>query len=114
MVLVLSQDSLVRRNGEDELVRLIERAEAVPSYSVLHEQQLESEDEVKKAVADSGVEGIIVMRPVYDRERSDLRPRQLSAALLLVLGILRVGLSDGVLTGLHQERSSRGGRDEHL
>ena len=74
MVLVLSQDSLVRRNGEDELVKLIQRADVVPSYNVLHEQQLQSEDDVKKAVADSGVDGIIVMRPVYDRDEVSYVP----------------------------------------
>ena len=74
MALVLVQDSLVRRNGEDELVRQIRDAQAVASYTVLPEQELADEDRVREAVAGSGVEGIVVMRPVYDRNETTYVP----------------------------------------
>lgn len=68
MALVLVQDTFVRRAGEDEMVRLIKQAEGVAAYTVLPDRGLENESLVRKAVVDSGVDGIVVMRPVYDRQ----------------------------------------------
>ena len=66
MALVLVQDSLIRRNGEDVLVEEIRQADAVASYTLLPESDLADEDKVRAAVVKSGVEAIIVMRPMYD------------------------------------------------
>lgn len=68
MALVLVQDPFVRRSGEDEMVRQIKRAEAVAAYTVLPDRELEDESRVRSAVAASGVDGIVVMRPVYDQQ----------------------------------------------
>lgn len=68
MALVLVQDRFVRQAGEDEMVRQIKKVEAIASYRVLPERDLDNESLVRKAVAESGVDGIIVMRPVYDRQ----------------------------------------------
>jgi hypothetical protein len=68
MALVLVQDPFVRREGEDEMVRQIRKAQAVASYTVLPDKELESEENVRRAVASSGVDGIVVMRPVYDQQ----------------------------------------------
>lgn len=68
MALVLVQDPLVRRTGEDELVRQIQRVRAVAAYTVLPDKELENDARVREAVASAGVDGIIVMRPVYDQQ----------------------------------------------
>jgi hypothetical protein len=68
MALVLVQDRFVRQAGEDEMVRQIKRAEAIAAYTVLPERELENESRVREVVTASGVDGIIVMRPVYDRK----------------------------------------------
>ena len=70
MALVLVQDSLIRRNGEDVLVEEIRQADAVASYTLLPESDLADEDKVRAAVVKSGVEAIIVMRPMYDEQET--------------------------------------------
>ena len=74
MAMVLVQDASVRRSGEAELVQQIRRANAVPSYSVLNEEQLANEAQVKRAVSESGVDGIVVMRPVYNEQETNYVP----------------------------------------
>jgi len=69
MALLLVQDSLIRRNGEDELVQQIRQVDAVAAYTILPESDLGDEDKVRAAVAKSGVEAIIVMRPMYDEHK---------------------------------------------
>ena len=66
MALVLVQDASVRRVGEDELVRQIQRAEAIPSYRLVEEQDLKDEAKLREAVESSGVDAVVVLRPVYD------------------------------------------------
>lgn len=68
MAMVLVQDSLVRRSGEDEMVRQIRQAKAVASYTLLRDDEMKDENRVRKVVTDSGVDAIIVMRPVYDEQ----------------------------------------------
>ena len=74
MAMIMVDDSLTRRSGEGELVSQIRRAEAVPSYQFIDDGELMDEASLKKAVADSGVEGIIVMRPVSDRQELNYVP----------------------------------------
>ena len=74
MALVLVQDSLIRRNGEDVLVEEIRQADAVASYTLLPESDLADEDKVRAAVVKSGVEAIIVMRPMYDEQETRYVP----------------------------------------
>ena len=69
MALVLVQDSLVRRSGEDEMVRQIRKAKAVASYTVLRDDEMHDEARVRQAVIDSGVDAIIVMRPSTTSKR---------------------------------------------
>ncbi len=70
MALVLVQEPSIRRAGEQALVQQITRAKAVPSYTILNESQLANEEQVKRAVSESGVDGIVVMRPVYNDEET--------------------------------------------
>ena len=79
MTVVLVQDPLLRQRGEDELVRYITKAEAVASYTLMPSQEL-NEDEFKKAVEDSGVEAVIIMRPVGDRQETRYVPGSYPAA----------------------------------
>lgn len=74
MALVLVQDSLIRRNGEDVIVEEIRQADAVASYTFLPESDLADEDKVRAAVVKSGVEAIIVMRPMYDEQETRYVP----------------------------------------
>ena len=74
MALVLVQDSLIRRNGVDVLVEEIRQADAVASYTLLPESDLADEDKVRAAVVKSGVEAIIVMRPMYDEQETRYVP----------------------------------------
>lgn len=67
MALVLVQDASIRRAGESEMVRQI-RGEAIPSYRLLDEQDIQNEDLVREAIEGSGVDGVIVVRPVYDEK----------------------------------------------
>lgn len=68
MALVLVQDPLVRQSGEEALVRRIQRAEAVASYEVLPYEKMEDVEEVERAVEASGVDAVVVMRPISDQE----------------------------------------------
>lgn len=79
MAVVLVQDPLVRQRGENELVRQIRRAEAVASYTLMPSQDLD-EDQFKKAVVDSGVDAVIVMRPVSDEQELRYVPGSYPAA----------------------------------
>ena len=68
MALVLVQDKFVRQAGEEEMVQQIKKAEAIAAYTILPSEQLISESRLKEAVAASGVNGVVVMRPVYDQK----------------------------------------------
>jgi hypothetical protein len=74
MALVLVQDKFVRQAGEDEMVRQVRQAEAIPAYTVLPDRELENESRIREVVAASGVDGIIVMRPVYDQKEVSYVP----------------------------------------
>lgn len=73
MAVVLVQDPLVRQRGEEELVRQITKAEAIASYTVMPSQNLD-ENEFKQAVIDSGVDAVIIMRPVSDKQEVSYVP----------------------------------------
>ena len=79
MAVVLVQDPFVRQRGEEELVKQIRRAEAIASYTVMPDQKLD-ENQFRQAVVDSGVEAVIVMRPVSDREELRYVPGSYPAA----------------------------------
>jgi hypothetical protein len=74
MALVLVQDKFVRQSGEDELVRRIKRADAMASYTVLSDRELANENQLREVVATSGVDGVVVMRPVYDQKEVSYVP----------------------------------------
>lgn len=73
MAVVLVQDPLIRQRGEEELVRQIRRAQAVASYTLMPSQEL-NENEFKQAVEKSGVEAVVIMRPVADRQETRYVP----------------------------------------
>lgn len=74
MALVILQEKFERRAGEDEMVRQIKNVESIAAYTVLPDRGLEDESLVRKAVTESGVNGIIVMRPVYDKNEVSYVP----------------------------------------
>ena len=66
MAVVLVQDPLLRRLAENALVRQIVAAEAVASYRSVPDEDLGDEAKVRERIAASGVDGVVVMRLVYD------------------------------------------------
>ena len=74
MALVLVQDKFVRQSGDEEMVRQIKQADAIASYTVLSDRELANEAQLREVVAASGVDGVIVMRPVYDQQEVSYVP----------------------------------------
>jgi hypothetical protein len=66
MAVVLVQDPLLRRLGENALVRQIVAAEAVALHRSVPDEDLGDEAKVREQIAASGVDGVVVMRLVYD------------------------------------------------
>jgi hypothetical protein len=71
MVVAVTQDDLVRRTFEDRMVALLGKRglKGIPSYSAIGSRAKVEEAELRRAVAASGAEGVLVTRVVrVDRE----------------------------------------------
>ena len=64
LVLVMSKDESVRRAAEDEVVRQVKKAQAVPSYSLFLADDLRDTDRAKAKIKQDGFDGAIMMRLV--------------------------------------------------
>jgi hypothetical protein len=64
LVLVLSKDESIRRVAEDEVVRQIKSATAVPSYNLFLADDLREGERAKAKVQEEGFDGAVVMRLV--------------------------------------------------
>jgi len=64
MVVAVTSDDLIRRTFEDRMVVMLGKrgAKAIPAYDAIGSRGRVDEAEVRKAVARSGVEGVIVTR----------------------------------------------------
>jgi hypothetical protein len=65
LVVVPSRDPALRRSAEDELARRIraaEAAQAVPSYTVLSDQEVADREHLKEKVRQLGFDGLVVFR----------------------------------------------------
>ena len=103
MALVLVKDAGVRRSGEDELVRQIQRAEAVPAYRLLEERDLEDEAKVREAIQSSGVDAVVVMRPVYDEKEVTYNPGSYPGHYYSFYGYYGWGYGISYAPGYYQE-----------
>jgi hypothetical protein len=72
LVLMLTKDGTTRRSVEDQVVARVKanrQVEAVPSYTVLMDSDLQDDGHAKQIVADAGFDGAIAMRVVgVDKE----------------------------------------------
>jgi hypothetical protein len=62
LVIALARDPAIRRAAEDELVQRITTAQAVPSYTVVPDAELNSHEAVRNRAQASGFDGVVVMR----------------------------------------------------
>ena len=69
MTLALVSDNTARRVVEDEIAKYIQRAETVAGYTLLpNAEDIKDEEKVRDAVRSAGVDGAIVIRPVYNEK----------------------------------------------
>jgi hypothetical protein len=64
LALVISADGSMRRMAEDELVRQMQRTEAVAAYTLLAEEDYRDLDKAKAKVTAAGFDGAVTMRLV--------------------------------------------------
>jgi hypothetical protein len=79
MVVATFPDGVRRRAAEDALKAQITRVECITSYSVLAaESDLKDVAKVSAAAKASGVDGIVVMRPLSDKDKVSYVPGMMS------------------------------------
>lgn len=68
----ISTDEASRRAAEDELVRKLNEhgAHGVPAYSLIPSTDLRDMALVKKRLADAGIEGVVTMRVIDEKEKT--------------------------------------------
>lgn len=71
VVVVLNTSPGGRRTQEDTLVGQIKKAQAVPSYSLVSDSELDDRELVKRKIIESGADGAAVMR-IMDARREDV------------------------------------------
>ena len=69
LVLVLSKDESIRRAAEDEVVRQVKRATALPSYNLFLADDLKEAERAKAKVQEEGFDGAVVMRLVDESQQ---------------------------------------------
>jgi hypothetical protein len=75
MVVVTSPDGATRRAAEDAVKAQITKAECVTSYSLIgSETDLKDHAKVSAALKSAGVDGVIVIRPVSDKNEISYTP----------------------------------------
>lgn len=75
MVVATFPDGVTRRAAEDALKAQVTRAECITSYSLLGaESDLQDVAKVSAALKAAGVDGIVVMRPVSDKDKISYVP----------------------------------------
>jgi hypothetical protein len=74
VVLVLNSTPAERRAQEDLLAGYIKRATAVPSYTIVPDEQLASRPFVKQKIVESGADGAVVLRLVESRNETTYVP----------------------------------------
>ncbi len=71
-VVCISQETSIRRAAEDALVKHIQRAEAVPSYTFITDSDLANDEKVLSMIKEAGFDGAVTMRVVGQHERVTL------------------------------------------
>jgi hypothetical protein len=74
----ISKDESSRRVAEDTMVRRLQErgAEGIASYTVIPTDALRDLDKVRASLAEAGVEGVVIMRVIGQKERiSSTSPR---------------------------------------
>ena len=75
VILVLAKDTIMRRIAEDEFVASVSGGtQAIQSYSLIPEEELEDQEKVKARLAEANVDGAAVMRMVGSDEQVTYNP----------------------------------------
>src|SRR6187402_1757101 len=70
---VMMKDDIMRRNAEDVLAREITHygAKGIPMYRLMPGSALDNEAAAKKAIEQAGVKGVVVMRPMGTKTKTE-------------------------------------------
>ena len=94
VVLTLAKDKIMRRVAEDEFVKsLPKNTQGIQSYNLIPDDELEDEAKVRARLEKANVDGAAVLRLVGSDIQVTYNPGHHH---VLLLGILRLGLSHGV------------------
>jgi len=74
VVVVLNSTPAERRAQEDLLASYIKRAQAVPSYTIVSDEQLGNRALVKQQIVESGADGAVVLRLIDSRKETTYVP----------------------------------------
>ena len=69
LALVIHNDENMRRLAEDEIVRLVKRAQAIPAYSLIPAAEVADHDKVMARIKQAGIDGAVVLRVVGESQR---------------------------------------------
>jgi hypothetical protein len=69
LVLVIHNDENMRRLAEDEIVRLVKQAQAIPAYSLIPATEIGDLDKVMARIKQAGIDGAVVLRVVGESQR---------------------------------------------
>ncbi|MFZ0254384.1 MAG: hypothetical protein WAN46_01790 [Gammaproteobacteria bacterium] len=62
LAMAIVDDIVTRRVAEDELADLIDRAEVVPSYTILTQADLQNPERAKEKIKEEGFDGVVTLR----------------------------------------------------
>lgn len=79
-MIVLTADQSTRRTAEDQMVRNVTRAEAVPSFQIMPGELPEDVEYIKRVFKDEGIDGAVTMRLVGVNEETTYVPGQYVSA----------------------------------
>jgi hypothetical protein len=74
VVIAISSDQSVRRLVEDELARQITRAQAVPAYQVLGDDEVRDVSRVRAKLAEAGFDAAVTFRIIGAKDRVSWQP----------------------------------------
>ena len=74
VIVVLNSTPAERRAQEDQIASYVKRATAVPSYTMVPDDQLANREDVKRAIIQSGADGAVVLRLIDSRNETTYVP----------------------------------------
>lgn len=80
VMIAITQDQSIRRTAEDQMVRNVTRAEAVPSFQLMPGEQAKDPEYAKRIFKEEGFDGAVTMRLVGVNEETTYVPGQYVSA----------------------------------